>query len=335
MTVMSSRPDSAAAPVPRRGPNGLVKALVGGFLLFAIADLVITGLGSPPGNVPAVALGENTGVPMVPTNADFPYDKTHTIWAIVLLGGLGLAGFLVAIREAVTKRDYLPIFIGLGTIAVVIPEVFVDIVGMVYYPTHSGDFAFEIFGRRMGWFILAGWFGAGAFAGMMIKVLRTRPSAKQVWILLGITGLSYTIFEEILVTAGGMYHYYGNQPLWWHSLPLWWTPCNVIGCALLPAAFAYRYQHVLRGAKSSVMLLVVPACVAGSYAFVAIPSWIVVNADYPWLVNEFAGLGTVLLSFGLVGVIMNLFMGYRPFDPDSRPWPPGTAPRYVPEDSTP
>ncbi|MGQ0464200.1 MAG: hypothetical protein ACT4QG_02650 [Sporichthyaceae bacterium] len=332
MTVLGSRPEAPAAPAARRGPNGLVKALVGGFLLFAVANFVVTGLTDPAGDIPPVVLDPHSKVPVVPTNADFPYDLSNTIWAIVLLGGLGLAGFVLAIREALKNRDYLPVFIGLGTIAVVIPEVFVDIVGMVYYPTHSGDFAFEIFGRRMGWFILAAWFGAGAFAGMMLKALRARPTAKQVWILIAATAISYTIFEEILVTAGGMYHYYGNQPLWWHSLPLWWTPCNVIGCALLPAAFAYRYQHLLRGWRASVMVLVVPACVAGGYAFIAMPSWIVVNADYPWLVNEFAGLGTVLLSFGLIAVVMNLFMGYKPFDPDSTPWPPGTSPRYVPEE---
>lgn len=329
MTVLSDKPQTTSAP-PARSRNRLVIALLGFFVALVVVDLVVTGIGSPPGNVPPVKLGPNTGVPMVPTNADFPYSKTHTIWAIVLLGGLGLIGFAIAIRDAVRNRDYLPLFIGLGTIMVIFPEVFVDIVGMVYYPTHSGDFAFKIFGRRMGWFIVGGWFGAGAFAGMMLKALRAQLTAAQVWLLVLATGFSYSIFEEILVTSGGMYQYYGNQPMWWHSLPLWWTPCNTIGCALLPAAFAYRYQHILRGWRAAVMVIVVPACVAGAYAFIAMPAWIVVNADYPWLPTELGGLATYALGIGLIAVILNVFMGYRPFQPNSRPGDAPPPPRPAP-----
>lgn len=318
---------------PRRTPSarstqhGLALVLLIGFGVLVALDLLITGLGDPPSIVPPVTLGANTGVPVVPTNADFPYDRTHNVFAIVLLGGLGSAGLLITIREVVRKGDWLPLFCSLGTVAIVIPEVFVDIIGMVYYPTDDADHAFDLFGRQMGWFILAGWFGAGAFAVTMTKALMLRPSAKQVWMLMGATCLSYTIFEELLVGFGGIYHYYGNQPMWWNNLPLWWTPSNAIGCALLPAAFAYRYQAQLRGWRASAMLLVVPASVAGSYAFIGMPSWIVVNADYPWLPTELAGLGTWALGIGLVAIIMNLFLGYQPFDPDSKPWdPPGTEP---------
>ncbi|MGQ0632541.1 MAG: hypothetical protein ACT4P1_16095 [Sporichthyaceae bacterium] len=310
-----------------------------GVLLFIALDLLITGLGDPPSIVPPVTLDENTGVPPVPTNADFPYDRTNNVVAIVLLGGLGCAGLVIALREGVRRGDWMPLFLSMGTVIVVVPEVFVDVIGMVYYPVDGSDHAFDLFGRQMGWFILAGWFGAGAFAAMMIKALLARPTAKQVWVLMGVTALSYTIFEELLVGAGGIYHYYGNQPMWWNNLPLWWTPCNAIGCALLPAAFAYRYQAHLTGWRASAMLLVVPASVAGAYAFIAMPSWIVVNGDYGWFVTELAGLATWGLGVALIAIIMNLFLGYQPFDPDSRPWefggaraagadvaaPPGTA----------
>jgi hypothetical protein len=195
---------------------------------------------------------------------------------------------------------------------------------MVYYPTDSSDHAFDLFGRQMGWFILAGWFGAGAFGAMMLKVLLTRPPAKQVWLLLLATGVSYSIFEEFLVTSGGIYQYYGNQPMWWHSLPLWWTPCNTLGAALLPAAFAYRYQALLRGWRALLMILVVPTGVAVGYSFIAMPGWIVVNGDYPWLPTELAGLAVWALAIGVVAMVMNLFLGYQPFDPESRPMtPPG------------
>jgi hypothetical protein len=269
-------------------------------------------------------LRRRAGVPEVPTNADFPYDRDHNLIAIVFLGSVGCVGLAWALRELFTKRDWMPLCLSLGGVAIVIPEVFVDIVGMVYYPTSDSDHAFDLFGRQMGWFILAGWFGAGAFGAMMLKAFLSRPSAKQVWILLGVTALSYSIFEEFLVTSGGIYEYYGNQPMWWHSLPLWWTPCNTIGAALLPAAFAYRYQALLRGWRALLMIFVVPTGVAVGYSFVAMPGWIVVNGDYPWLPTELAGLAVWLIGIGTVAMVMNLFLGYQPFDPDSRPMtPPG------------
>ncbi len=124
----------------------------------------MTGLGNPPSYVPPVTLDENTGVPAVPTNADFPYDRTNTIFAILFMGGFGVVGLVLTIRKIVRRGDWLPLCVAIGTVVIVVPEVFVDIVGMVYYPTSDSDHAFDLFGRQMGWFILAAWFGAGAFA---------------------------------------------------------------------------------------------------------------------------------------------------------------------------
>lgn len=303
----------------RRPGQRLHLGVLAALLAFIAADLLITYFRGHPSNVPAVVLDPNTGVPPVPSNEDFPYDRTNNVVAIVLLGTLGLVGLVISAREWFKNRNLMPLMLSLGTVIVVVPEVFVDVIGMVYYPTDAVDNAFTLFGRQMGWFILAGWFGAGFFAAAMLKVLKTRPTAKQVWMLMLVTGISYTIFEELLVGFGGIYHYYGNQPMWWSSLPLWWTPCNAIGCALLPAAFAFRYQHLLQGWRAAAMLVVVPASVAGTYAFIGMPSWIVVNGDYPWLVTELAGLTTWALGIGLIAIIMNLFLGYRPFDMQHRP----------------
>lgn len=299
----------------RRGRNlGLLAALV-----FVVLDLVITKLRGHPSYVPEIGFGRNSGLPVVPTNAEFPYVRSHNVVASALLGALGLVGLGVAVREYVVHRTLVPLFTALGTILIVVPEVFVDIVGLVYYPTSAGDHAFTLFGRQMGYFILFGWFGAGAFALLMFKILQSRPTARTVWTVLGATCVAYTCFEELLVGAGGVYHYYGNQPMWWDRLPLWWTPCNTLGCVLLPAAFAVRFLPVLRGWRAAVMLVVVPACVAGGYALIALPSWVVVNGDYPYLVTELAGLSTWALGIGTTAVLMKVLLGYEPFVPSSRP----------------
>ena len=84
--------------------------------------------------MPPVTLGDNTGVPLVPTNADFPYDRTNTIFAILFMGAFGVAGLVVTIRRSALRR-LAAAFVALGTVVIVVPEVFVDIIGMVYYPT--------------------------------------------------------------------------------------------------------------------------------------------------------------------------------------------------------
>jgi hypothetical protein len=300
--------------------------LAAGAALFVALDLLITALTDPPGRVPPLRIDPNTGVPQVPTNADFPYDRSNTVVTIIVLGGIGLIGLAFCLREAVRRKDYLPLFTCLGTALIVVPEVFVDIVGMVYYPVDGADHAYTIFGRQMGWFIVAAWFGAGgACATVMLRALQRRPSAGQVWALLAAVAVAYTVLEEILQQVGGMYHYYGNQPMWWNNLPLWWTPCNTIGSVLLPAAFAIRYRSALTGWRAASMLVVVPAALTGSYATIAMPSWIVVNGDYGWLVTELAGLSTWVLGLGMVAVVMNLFLGYQPFDLRSRPCLPQPA----------
>ncbi|HUR73427.1 MAG TPA: hypothetical protein VMZ00_04080, partial [Sporichthya sp.] len=66
MTV-PNRPPTASPTGARK--LGMLPILGAFFLVLVGLDLLITGLGSPPSNVPPVQLGENTGVPMVPSNA--------------------------------------------------------------------------------------------------------------------------------------------------------------------------------------------------------------------------------------------------------------------------
>jgi hypothetical protein len=76
---------------PGTRPYGMLPIIGLFFAALVVLNLLITGLSDPPSIVPPVTLDENTGVPPVPTNADFPYDRTHSLWAIVLLGGVGAA----------------------------------------------------------------------------------------------------------------------------------------------------------------------------------------------------------------------------------------------------
>ena len=182
---------------------------------------------------------------------------------------------------------------------IIFPEVFVDVMGAVWYPVSESDHAFTILGRQMGWFIVAGWFGFGSlFMYTSFKVFQLRLSTRAIWLAFFGACLGATVFEEILQNMGGMYVYYANQPLivlW--KLPWWWTPCNATG-VFLAAAIAYRLREQLRGWRGLAMFAITPAAMGAAYGFIALPSWIVVNGDYSWWVTQLGGLASTRARAG-------------------------------------
>lgn len=198
---------------------------------------------------------------------------------------------------------------------IIFPEVMVDVMGAVWYPLSENDHAFTILGRQMGWFIVAGWFGFGSlFTYVSYKVFEMRLSTKAIWLAFGAACIGATVFEEILQNLGGMYLYYGNQPLIVLSkLPWWWTPCNA-GGVFLAAALAYRLRDSLRGWRGLAMLAITPASMGGVYGFIALPSFIAVNGDYNWWVTQILGLTTIALGLMLVAGIIRIVLNRDPFD---------------------
>jgi hypothetical protein len=240
----------------------------------------------------------------------------HLSDIVTIIGSLtvGLTGAALGLRDFVKTRSPLPLLIVLSTLAIVVPETFVDVLGGVYMVEGTTHFhVFTMLGRGMGIFIFCGWFSYGIFPYIIFKVLQSRPTTKTIWIVLGAAALGDVVFEEILLPIGS-YHYYGNQPLVLiHLLPWWWIPCNSIGC-FLGAAIAYRYQDSLAGWKSLAMFVIMPISVMGVYGFIAMPSFIAVNGDYSWLFTQTLGLITIALGIVTFAAILHLVLQRRPFD---------------------
>jgi hypothetical protein len=174
-------------------------------------------------------------IPLPPTDAPYNATPTHVVIAVSTL--LGVIGLVWAASHARKQRTVLPVVLGLSSIAIIVPEVFVDIVGLVWYPTDVHDHAFTIFGRQMGWFIVAGWFSYGPFLYLIVNILQSRPKTKILWALWGAAAIWTIPVEELIINYGGCYVYYGNQPLILISkLPWWWIPCNSIGAFLVSCA---------------------------------------------------------------------------------------------------
>jgi hypothetical protein len=219
------------------------------------------------------------------------------------------------------NKSVLPIMVGLSGAFIVFPEVFYDVIGAVYMPYSYveplGD-AFTILGRTMPVTIVAGWFGYGVFTVGTFAVLSARPSTRKLWYFWGAALAGDVIMEEVLLKFD-VYHYYGNQPLVLISeLPWWWIPCNSVG-VMLAASIAHRFRNELRGAKALCMIVVTPMSVTAVYGFIALPSWIATNSDYPWLPTQLLGLATMILGvFAFMGVL-KFVLNRDPFDLDYTP----------------
>ena len=266
------------------------------------------------------ALDLDNGAFRVPTPpVDAAYSGSHTLASIIWLSVVAVTGFGLAARDYRRNRNPMAMFITLSAPMIIWPEVFVDLMGAVWYPLNHHDHAFTILGRQMGWFIVAGWFGFGSlFTYIAYKVFSLRLSTRAIWLAFLAACLGATVFEEILQNLGGMYLYYGNQPLIVLSkLPWWWTPCNA-GGVFLAAAVAHRLRNELRGWRGLAMLAITPASMGAIYGFIALPSWIVVNGNYNWWITQLGGLATIALGIVAISLIIRIVLDRDPFDLSGR-----------------
>ena len=314
MTLAGAAP--AAEATGSRRPNRIVVG--GGAVVFVILALVITGLRGQP-QFPFVA--NDGGLAQKPSPAEAPYLTGNHVAATIVMTLIGLIGVTVGIRMALRGRTFLPVMVALSAAFIVIPEVFYDVIGAVYFPfseTEPFGVSFSILGRTMPVWIIAGWFGYGVFALLTYVMLTARPSTRILWYAWGAALAGDVVFEELLLKLD-VYHYYGNQPLVLISeLPWWWMPCNSVG-VMLAAAIAYRFRERMRGAGSLAMLVITPMSVTGIYGFIALPSWIATNADYPWLVTQLLGFATLALGVDAFIGVLKLVLNRDPFDLDYKP----------------
>lgn len=256
------------------------------------------------------------GLPSLPV--DVLYNAEGTQFINILMGIMAVSAFAYSIHQYLKTKSFIPLALSIGSIFICITEVFVDIMGAVYYPTSDTDIAFTIMGRQMGWFIVIAWCGYGAvFTNVFYKIFEKQMGAKVIWITLAVAAITEIALEE-LITAFDIYVYYGNQPLVLiNNLPWWWIPCNV-GGVFLAACIAYYFKDSLSGGRAFLMSIIVPCAMGAGYAFIALPSWIVVNGDYSAVITQSAGILTILLGLMAFSLEMNIFLKINPFDLKSK-----------------
>jgi hypothetical protein len=254
------------------------------------------------------------GIPKPPL--DTPYYHKANIIEISLMTLCGLIGVVMGAYDAYHQKSLLPLMLPISGAFIAFPETFLDNMGALYYPWSSENRSFHVLGREMPPWIPI-WFGYGAFMQYNLKLLHNNCRTKTLWIWWAITVVGDLVIEEILLPMG-IYRYYGNQPLIiLGTLPWWWLPCNSVG-VFLATALAHRYEKYLRDWKSVVVIFSTPMCVGATYGFIAFPSWVAVNSNYPWLVTQLLGLATMIFGVVMFCIVLEMVLGRHPFIPYAR-----------------
>lgn len=146
---------------------------------------------------------------------------------------------------------------------------------------------------------------------MVFGALNRNIRTGRLWALLAFAAFLDIVLEEIVLTLGGVYHYYGHQPLVFNIFPLWWCFCNV-SSIFVGISVVYRYRHLLEGWKSCLIPIILPLCYAGPQVLAGLPTMYAIQADYSPLATQLCGLATCILAVVQVGVVMDTFLGRDP-----------------------
>ncbi|EQB56762.1 hypothetical protein CGLO_03219 [Colletotrichum gloeosporioides Cg-14] len=163
-----------------------------------------------------------------PPNDDFPQDPHHVRVVSIILLAISLTFVGIGLREIEAINCYL---------------------ANVYWTTSNdpGKLMFTLLGRDFDVYVGIIWWSYGAVLscgifGALMRDIRTG----KLWALLGFAGLLDIILEECMLMYGGIYTYYGHQPLVFNVFPCWWAFCNV-SSIFVGISITYRYRHLLEG----------------------------------------------------------------------------------------
>lgn len=100
------------------------------------------------------------------------------------------------------------------------------------------------------------WWAFGAILGYILyAALLRRVKTRTLWICLILSGIADIVVEELLLGYGGIYTYYGNQPLVLiRHFPCWRLFVNVASL-FLSVTIAYRFRSWFNGWHSVFILL--------------------------------------------------------------------------------
>ena len=274
---------------------------------------------------PDLAVAQAAHVPVVldptfhtpaPPNESFPQNPTHVAIATAGMTILALIMVVVALIEGKRYKSTVPLAVVMAGAACVFPESIDNYLGGCYWsqsrdPAHTFYF---LMGREFDYYIIAMWWPFGAVLGYALyAALLRNAKTSTLWVAFALSGLADIAIEETLLGYGGVYTYFGHQPLvLLNHFPWWWLFVNV-SSLYLSVAIAYRLREWLNGWKSVFVLLLMPLCYIGGFGFTGMPAIFAINGDFSPLVTQTAGALSAILSLVMTAGIMAFVLGRSPF----------------------
>ena len=250
---------------------------------------------------------------VAPPNGSFPPDVHHILVATIGMGIIALIMVVISLVEGVRFRSTVPLGLVLAAAFCVVPESVDNYLGGCYWAQLHSHILYVLMGREIDDYVVVMWWAFGAVLGYILYAsLLRRVKTGTLWIAFALSGLADVGIEETLLRYGGIYTYYGHQPLVLLGyFPWWWLPTNVAGL-FLSVAIAYRCRDWFNGWKSAFLFILMPVCYIGGFEFAAMPAGFAILGNFPPIITQICGILTCLLALVETGGIMALLLGRNP-----------------------
>lgn len=251
-----------------------------------------------------------------PPNDAFPQNAEHVFIATSVMLAIALIFLVIAAFDSKRYKSTVPIAMVLGAAFCVVPEAIDNyLAGCYWSQSHDPDkLMFFLMGREFDYYVGIMWWAFGAILGYLLyAVLLREVKTGTLWICLALSGLADIVLEEILLGYGGIYMYFGHQPLVLISLfPWWWLFANV-SALFLSVTIAYRFREWFNGWKSVFILALMPFCYIGAFTLAGMPAIFVIQGDFSPLITQSAGILTCIIALIQTGAMMYVILGRNPF----------------------
>ena len=262
------------------------------------------------------AFDPNFGTPQ-PPNELFPQIPQHVFVSTSIMFAIAVFFMIIAGIDSFKFKSTVPVGMVLASAFCVVPEVIDNYLGGVYWSQSHvpSDIVFTLLGREFDWYVVVMWWAFGAILGYLLyAVLLRKVKTRTLWICLGLSAIADIIVEELLLNYGGIYTYFGNQPMILFSkFPCWWMFANV-SALFISVAIAYRFRHWFNGWRTVFLMFLMPFCYIGGWELCGMPVIFAINGAFTPLVTQLLGVFTAIVAIIQTGATMYLVLGRNPFE---------------------
>ena len=254
---------------------------------------------------------------VAPPHEDYPQSAEHVRVVSIVLLAICFTSVAVSFTESKRWNSTVPAVLTIGAATCFYAEAINCYLANVYW-TISHDpkqVLFTLLGRDFEPYVAIVWWSFGSVMSCCIfSALLRNVRTGTLWILLGLAAFFDFVIEEWMLNYGGVYSYYGHQPLVLFKLfPCWWAFGNTSGI-FMGIVIAYRYRNWFNGWRSILLIPLLPFCYVGPQVIAGMTTFYVIQADYSPLVTQLGGVVTCCVAVVQTGVMMNVVLGRDPLD---------------------